>query len=542
MKGILITLSEETSEIRELLRTLDVEVLETFYQNRPSPDPRSFIGKGKIEEIAEWIDEQPEGSKPDIIVVNGEVKPHQRFGIEQEIGIEAFDRIRVILEIFRKRAVSEEAKLQVELAGLRYEFPWIKELIHRTRVGEHPGLLGGGEYQTRQYFTRGRRRERHIRKLLEGLEKNRGLMRSNRHRKGFTTVSITGYTNAGKSTLFNALTNENVLVDDRMFATLSTTTRRFGTNQPRILLTDTIGFLENLPPWMIKAFNSTMEEVFRSDIVVLVMDGTDSEDEILRKVETCFGMIVDLENAKNMGNAQTGRKHAGDGIDKRDQMIIGVLNKIDRMESSGIERTWEVVNREFPNMDMVRVSAREELGLDELRERIIRCHESLIEAETVHLFIPEDEGSASFINWLYEHTIVKGDNAEKSDGVESGIGEDSGKGDGLESAIEEDSEKRDGLGRESEDGHGFAYPAGERESGDDEQDVDGKGGEVKGGPGAWECVIGDMRNGGAGNTHYGPRGRSMVLEVPSRYLKEFRERCAGAHAEILFPGDDAHSS
>jgi len=377
-----VTTQEDTGEICELLRTLEYEIHDIFYQKRPLPDPRYFIGKGKVTEIRESLTQD----NPDIMAVNGKLKPNQRFNLEQELGIEVYDRIRIILEIFRKRAVSEEAKLQVELATLSYEFPWIRELIHRTRLGEHPGLLGGGEYQTRQYYTQARRRARSIRKRLVILERNRDMMRRNRHRKGFTLVNITGYTNAGKSTLFNALTNESVLVDDRMFATLSTTTRRFGRKQPKILLTDTVGFIENLPPWMIKAFNATMEEIYQSDIVVLVIDGTDSDSEIVRKVDTCLEMIR---------------------IEERERVIIAALNKTDLMEAGEAEDMGQWLREQFPTMDVIMISAKDRTGLTDLGERIFSIHESMAMTRSVRLNIPNNDRSASFVNWLYEMTIVK---------------------------------------------------------------------------------------------------------------------------------------
>lgn len=422
--------------MEELLRTLGYTIVGTVIQKRQSPDPRYYLGKGKVEETVDLIEELG----PDVVIVNDEVLPNQRFNIEQILGIEVFDRIRIILEIFRERAVSEEAKLQVELAGLRYEIPWLRELIHQAKVGEHPGLLAGGEYGTRQHYTRGRRTERQIRQRLAVLERNRTVMRSNRHRKGFTLVGITGYTNAGKSTLFNALTDENVLVDDRMFATLSTTTRRFGKKQPLILLTDTIGFLEDLPPWMIKAFNSTMEEVFQSDFVVLVIDATDEVEEIIRKTETCFAIIAEgwkMNREISVGSGGRSWTDVEEGIDDDDQEedvvsdgssginppqahgdngaegdahnasgIIAVLNKIDLMNDLQINERLDALKRAFPDLNPLLVSADRGTGLMELRNRLTALYAATTGMESFQVRVPENDYSAPIIHWIHEHSIV----------------------------------------------------------------------------------------------------------------------------------------
>jgi GTPase len=412
MKGILITIREDTAEIEELLRTLGHEILETISQNRNSPDPRYFLGKGKVEEVADLVDDvvnDPTGiHNPEVIFVNDELLPGQRFNIEHITKIDAWDRIRIILEIFKQRAVSEESKLQVELAGLRYEFPWIRELIHREKTGEHAGLQSGGEYQTHQYYTGGKRRERLIRMRLAVIERNREVMRSNRHRRGFVLASITGYTNAGKSTLFNALTEENVLVDDRMFATLATTTRRWGNRQPRILLTDTIGFIEDLPPWMIKAFNSTMEEVFRSDILILVIDVTDSHDEILRKVDTCLDMVSEERlSGQDQGKNQ---QHSSDSIQRihpeDGPIIIPVLNKIDLLDARGIGERMALLDDAFPELNILPVSAKIKGSITELENRLRAAHGEVIGVKPIRIRVPKQDEGWRFINWVHENLIV----------------------------------------------------------------------------------------------------------------------------------------
>jgi GTP-binding protein HflX len=387
LRVVLLSIREDIKEMLELLRTLDFTLDNVFIQKRETPDTRTYLGKGKLTEIRGYL----EGVEADIIVVNDETKPVQRLNLENELGLEVYDRIRIILEIFKERARSEEAKLQVELAALEYEGPWLKELIHKARLGEHPGLMAGGEYQVRQYFTQNTKRERVIKKRLMSIEHDRETKRQHRHREGFVLVAITGYTNAGKSTLFNALTEETVLVDDRMFATLSTTTRRLGAQQPKILLTDTVGFIVNLPPWLVEAFNSTMEEVFESDVVVLVVDGTDAKVEILRKVEACLDVI------------QTGQKQ---------QIVILALNKSDLPDPPDLKEKEDVLKKYFSQMRPLVISAEERSGLPELAEMLFEAQENILQTVLVELEVPDDDFTPPLVNWLYENAVVK----EKSGG------------------------------------------------------------------------------------------------------------------------------
>ncbi len=383
MRVVLLSIREDIREMLELLRTLDFTLDNVLIQKRDFPDTRTYFGKGKLEEVRAYL----QNAEADFIVVNDETKPIQRLNMEKELGVEVYDRMRIILEIFKQRAWSEEAKLQVELAALEYEGPWLKELIHKSRLGEHPGLMAGGEYQVQQYFTQNTRRERVIKKRLTAIEKDRGRRRSHRHREGFVLVAITGYTNAGKSTLFNALTEEEVLVDDRMFATLSTTTRRLGDTQPKVLLTDTVGFIENLPPWLVKAFNSTMEEVFESDLVILVVDGTDNGPEILRKVEASLDVV------------QAGSTSP--------QTVVLVLNKADLLSSRELRERVGILERLFTSRQIKVISAKKGAGLDELKELVHTAHEEIVLSAAVEITVPNDDFTPPLVNWLYENTVVK---------------------------------------------------------------------------------------------------------------------------------------
>jgi len=279
LKVLLVSLTRDVSEITALVRSAGHELSDTVVQVRDAPDRRYFVGKGKLEEIAESL----EGRDIDIVLFNGELHPSQHYTLEQRLKRQCYDRLRLILEIFAERAHGREAKLQVELALLHYEAPLLREWIHSAAVGERPGFMAGGEYRVDVYLETVKRRTRRIEEELELVRKERGRRRASRKDRGFHLVSLAGYANAGKSSMLNALTGERVLVEERMFSTLSTTTRAVSGSR-RILLTDTVGFVDQVPFWMVEAFHSTFEEIYESDVVLLLVDASDPVGEILRKV------------------------------------------------------------------------------------------------------------------------------------------------------------------------------------------------------------------------------------------------------------------
>lgn len=280
--AILISIDNSTSEITQLANTLGYNILKEFIQHRTNPDVNYYIGCGKVDEIKEFLEDTEESV--DLAIVNGELKPSQWFSLEKKLETNVYDRIRLILAIFEEHAERREAHLQVKLAQLQYERPYTRELIHRTKAGEHPGLMAGGEYQVDDYYEMIKRQTKKIREDLQKIRQNRELQRQTRSKSGFSSVSLAGYTNAGKSSLMNLLSGEKVKVEEQLFSTLSTTTRSIMTKnkekQMPILLTDTVGFIENLPSCIIDAFHSTLEEIELADVVVLVVDGSEAEEVV----------------------------------------------------------------------------------------------------------------------------------------------------------------------------------------------------------------------------------------------------------------------
>ncbi len=315
-KCVLVAIRADHTETRALAETLGFQVAAVEVQRRDQPDPRTYIGRGKTEEVGKRAKEVG----ADLIVVDGELRPSQVHGLQSATGIEVFDRIRLILEIFTSRAQSPEARLQVELAMLKHRVPLVKETINLLKRGERPGLLAGGEVGTHQYLTEINRRMARIQDELEDIARVRELRRKQRQRRSFVTVSIAGYTNAGKTSALNLLTEAEAEVDSRMFSTLSPLSRSVEGIEGRILINDTVGFIEDLPPWLIEAFNSTLEELYSSDLVLLVLDASEPMEVLERKTATSLEIIKRAETRPP---------------------VLFLLNKVDRIAPSELKAKVE---------------------------------------------------------------------------------------------------------------------------------------------------------------------------------------------------------
>jgi len=336
----------DLSELRELLRTARVAVAGELTQRRPRPDPDRYLGRGKLAELKKAIAD----SGANLIACDDELLPRQERNLEQETGVPVIDRTAIILDIFADHAGSAEGKLQVELAQLEYNLARMRGLwTHLERLGAGRmdggiGTRGPGETQIETDRRLARDRISALRRELERTRSTRAVMRRERERAHLPTVALAGYTNAGKSTLLNALTGAEAGVRDRLFHTLDPTTRYFEISGRRYLLTDTVGFIRKLPHQLVEAFGATLEETLRADLIVHVVDAAAEHEEMEE-------MIAAVEEVL-----------AGIGAAERPQLLA--LNKVDLLDS---ERRRELG---FRHPRATQVSAATGEGHDALRHAI----------------------------------------------------------------------------------------------------------------------------------------------------------------------------
>jgi GTP-binding protein HflX len=366
---------EELGELRELARTALVEPIGELVQQRQTPDARSYVGKGKLEELQQAYEE----SGAEVLLVDDELDPTQQRTLENAIGTRVVDRTQLILDIFAQHARSAEGKLQVELAQLDYNLPRMRGMWkHLERLGGGTGGLGAGvgtrgpgESQLESDRRMARRKITLLRRRLKEVEKQRAIRRKERGRTETPTVALAGYTNVGKSTLLNRLTDAEVSVENRLFETLDPTTRGFEHDGRRYLLTDTVGFIRRLPHQLVEGFASTLEETLVADLVLHVVDASQPDDRLEEQIRAVHDVLGDI------------------GADELPMELV--LNKIDRVDPLGRRR---LANR-FP--DALQISAVTGEGLDELRARIADRFADRF--EDVRLLLPYEEGSR--LNDLY---------------------------------------------------------------------------------------------------------------------------------------------
>ncbi|HEY1275914.1 MAG TPA: GTPase HflX [Thermoleophilaceae bacterium] len=358
----------DLSELRELLRTAGVAVAGELTQRRAEPDPDRYFGRGKLDELKQAI----AGSGANLIACDDELKPRQERNLEKALDMPVIDRTAIILDIFADHAHSAEGKLQVELAQLEYNLARMRGLwTHLERLGAGRmdggiGTRGPGESQIETDRRLARDRISALKRRLQHTKSTRQVMRRERERAGLPTVALAGYTNAGKSTLLNAMTGADVGVRERLFHTLDPTTRSFEISGRTYLLTDTVGFIRKLPHQLVDAFAATLEEALEADLIVHVADASVDEGELHAMLDAVDDVLEEI------------------GAGGRPRLLA--LNKVDLLDD---ERRRELGFR-FPQA--IQVSGETGEGLDRLGEAIeARFLASLREME---LLVPYDEGGS----------------------------------------------------------------------------------------------------------------------------------------------------
>jgi len=352
----------ELAEIEELARTAGVEPVGRVVQHRARPAQRTYVGKGKLEELKERF----AAVEAESLLVDDELDPVQQRFLEDALKVRVVDRPQLILDIFAQHAVTAEGKLQVELAQLEYNLPRMRGMWqHLERLGGGVGTRGPGESQLETDRRIARRRIGVLKDRLEHVERRRATRRKERVRSQIPQAALAGYTNVGKSTLLNALTGSEVSVENRLFETLDPTTRGFDYEGRRYLVTDTVGFIRRLPHQLVQGFAATLEETLLADMVLHVVDAAADDDELDRQVEAVEDVLTEI------------------GADELPLELV--MNKIDLVDEIGRRR---LANR-FPGAPQVSATTGE--GLDDLRARIAEHFGA--RWESVRLLVPYEDGA-----------------------------------------------------------------------------------------------------------------------------------------------------
>jgi GTP-binding protein HflX len=381
----------DLAEITELARSAGHEVVGTLTQTR-TEDAAFHFGEGKVEELAALMAE----TDAEAAVVDNRLGPYQTYNIGRKLpaGTEVVDRFTLILEIFGQRAQTRKAQLQVELAELRYELPRAEAKASLAKRDERPGFMGLGEYdESRERDIKAQISR--IKSELDAIAEKEETRREERRESGFDLVALAGYTNAGKSTLMRRLAadlevgqNEDLHPDldptaeseDRLFTTLGTTTRRAELGTRDVLLTDTVGFVSDLPHWLVESFESTLDSVYRADLVLLVVDASEPVEAMRSKLATCHDTLYERNEAP----------------------IVTVLNKVDLVDDEELAEKVEGLRALAPNP--VTVSGLTGENVEALAERV---EAELPDWRRERLVLPLSDEAMSLVSWIHDHGHVE---------------------------------------------------------------------------------------------------------------------------------------
>ncbi|GAB3692984.1 HflX GTPase family protein [Halorubrum pallidum] len=380
----------DLTEISQLAAAAGYEVVDELTQTR-TEDAAFMFGEGKVAELRDRVLR----TDADAVILDNDVGPYQTFNIGGELpeGVEVIDRFTLILEIFGQRANTRKAQLQVELAQLRYELPRAEAKASLAKRDERPGFMGLGEYD--ESVERDIKRQiSEIRDELDSIAEKEQARREQRRDSGFDLVALAGYTNAGKSTLMRRLAAE-IDVDenadrhpdldttaesqDMLFTTLGTTTRRAEMEKRDVLLTDTVGFIADLPHWLVESFESTLDSVYRADLVLLVVDASEPVEAMRERLVTSHDTLYERNEAP----------------------IVTVFNKVDRLAPGELADKRAALSGVAP--DPVAVSAKTGAGVAELRDRV---EAELPEWERERLVLPVSDDAMSLVSWIHDHGHV----------------------------------------------------------------------------------------------------------------------------------------
>ena len=342
--AILITHDKESiaNESAALAKAADFNVVYTI--------KKKFLNKPKygISDLTE-LKTSCENLNPDVIIFDSILSPRKNYNLAGALGRPVLDRETLILNIFEARANTTENQLQVKLGSLKHEMTIAKERIHFQTLGERPGWGSVGVFSIDKYELDIKKRMKTVKEKLKKVQKHRDLHRRSKNRSQFQTISLAGYTSSGKTTLFNTLTEENKKIDEKLFTTLSTTTRRIEINRKTFLLTDTIGFISKLPPYMIEAFKSTLDELLYTDYIIITVDLSDDEAELINKFRSCTHTLSQL------------------GIENK--KLIFALNKSDLLIKEEIDKKIKLLELE-DDKNKVIISAKTGANIERLKALI----------------------------------------------------------------------------------------------------------------------------------------------------------------------------
>ncbi|QLG27224.1 GTPase HflX [Halorarum halophilum] len=381
----------DLAEITDLAEAAGHEVVATLTQTREE-DAAYHFGEGKADELAALVVE----SDAECVIIDNEVGPYQTFNLGRKLpeDVEVIDRFTLILEIFGQRAHTRKAQLQVELAELRYELPRAEVKASLAQRDERPGFMGLGEYdesRERDIKSRISRIETELDDIADKEEERR----QRRRESGFDLVALAGYTNAGKSTLLRRLAadlemdenadqhpdlDETAESEDRLFTTLGTTTRRAETGKRDVLLTDTVGFISDLPHWLVESFQSTLDSVYYADLVLLVVDASEPVPEMREKLVTCHDTLYERNEAP----------------------LVTVYNKVDQLTPKELREKREALSALAPNP--IEVSGLTGQNVDELRARI---EAELPDWRQERMLLPLSDEAMSLVSWVHDNGHVE---------------------------------------------------------------------------------------------------------------------------------------